>query len=326
MIDLNDLWSQLSSESKSQQRQGTLKKSIFRKVGLSIGYDTKDNKKLLLLDIESEGMINDAHFPQWEGTLIETRKTGENSHVIALKLLNEDYISIFNSLITDLLEKIKDAKSNREAVTCFADTLYEWYEFFKKHGIKVLSENRQRGIYGELYFIKNHLLYRMDAMKALNSWQGHELKHHDFSFPNGVLEVKTTIRKAHKKVKIASEKQLDNTGFPHLYLYCITLNMDSNNGQSLVELVQELEDHFSQFPNVGVLFNNFLINTGYLTDHEKYYQRNKYIFKQEFLFDVGDDFPKITDPPEGVGDVQYSLMIGSVLPYQIETSEIDKLI
>jgi len=326
MINLNDLWAELSAESNSEKRGGTLKRSIYRELGLSVGYDTHDDKKLLLLDIESPETISDAHFPKWEGTIIEKKKVGPENYAIALKLLDEDFISIFNALITDLLNNIKKAKSNQEAVTCFTDALYKWYEFFKKHGTKVLSENVQRGIYGELYFIKEHLIAKMEAVKALNCWQGHELKHHDFSFPNGVLEVKTTIRKAHKKVMISSEKQLDNTGFPHLYLYCITLNMDSNNGESLVELVHSLEEYFSEYPNAGIIFNNFLSNTGYLRDHEHYYQENKYIFKNEFLFEVGDDFPKITDPPEGVGDVKYTLMIASCLTHQVDTSELDNLI
>jgi hypothetical protein len=318
MINLNRIWKELSIESKSEERHGTLQRSVSRESGLKIGYDTNDNKKLLLLNIDNPEDINDSHFPQWEGTSIEKKKIGPESYAIALKLLDDDYISIFNALIRDLHENIKNSKSNHEAITCFANALYKWYEFFKKYGTKVLSENAQRGIYGELYFLKEHLINNSEAIIALNAWKGHEMKHHDYSFPNGVLEVKTTIRKAHKKVTISNEKQLDNTGFPHLFLYCITLNMDSNNGESLVELVHGLEDYFSKYPNAATIFNNFLSNTGYLKDHEKYYQGNKYIFKNEFLFEVDDNFPKITDPPEGVGDVKYSLMIGSCLEHQVE--------
>ena len=47
MIDLDNLWIQLSQESKSTERKGILKRSILREVGLSVGYDTVDNKKIL---------------------------------------------------------------------------------------------------------------------------------------------------------------------------------------------------------------------------------------------------------------------------------------
>jgi len=318
MIDLKNLWDQLSKESDAQEKSGILKRSIKSKVGLSIGYDTSDNKKLLLLNIDNPDSIKNSHFPKWEGTSIEKKPLGENKFAIILKLIDEDCINIFNALINDLLERIVNTNNNHEAVTCFADTIYKWYEFFKKFGKKVLSEQKQRGIYGELYFLNTHLKPKHEAIEILNCWKGHKLKHHDFSFPNGALEVKTTIRKAHKKVVISSEKQLDNTGFPNLYLYCITLNMDSNNGESLVDLVNNLNDYFRNQPNASTLFKKYLSNAGYLTAHENYYNENKYIFKKEYLFEVNDDFPQISNPPEGIGDIKYSLMIGSCLEHQVE--------
>ena len=318
MINLDNLWKQLSQESETTERKGILKRSILKEVGLSVGYDTVDNKKILLLEIEDPEMINDSDFPEWEGTELGKRQVGPEKYAIMLKLLDEENLSIYNALIKDLHSSIAQAETNLEAVTCFTNVFYKWYEFFKKFGTKALSEQAQRGIYGELYFIKKHLLDKSDAVNVLNSWQGHELKHHDFSFPNGVAEVKTTIRKAHKKVHIASEKQLDNTGLPNLYLYCITLNMDANNGQSLVEMGNSLSDFFDQYPNAAVLFNKFLSNTGYLTEHEEHYHENKYIFKNEYLFEVRDDFPRIIDPSEGVGDVKYTLMIGSCINYKVD--------
>ncbi len=75
MINLNDLWAELSAESSSEKRGGTLKRSIYRELGLSVGYDTHDDKKLLLLDIESPETISNAHFPKWEGTIIEKKPT-----------------------------------------------------------------------------------------------------------------------------------------------------------------------------------------------------------------------------------------------------------
>ena len=76
-----------------------------------------------------------------------------------------------------------------------------------------------------------------------------------------------------------------------------------------------------------MLFSNYLNNSGYLEGHEEHYDENKYIFKKEYLFKVDDDFPKITDPPEGIGDIKYSLMIASVIDFSVPINEnIDKLV
>ena len=326
MNSLDNKWNKLKNDeiklkSNLPERRGVLKISISKKHGLSIGLDLQDSKKLLLLDIDNYKIVEDAHFPDWEGTLIQKKETEPGKFSVMLKLLDNESSSIFNSLINDLITEIKNTKNNLEALTCFTDLLFRWYEFFKKFGNKVLSEQRQRGLYGELYLIKNHLINNSEAAQVLSFWKGHELKHHDFSFPNGALEVKTTIRKAHKKVMISSEKQLDNTGFKNLFLYCITLNMDSNSGESLSKIVQDLEDYFKDYPGTGMLFNNYISNAGFIGDHREEYDKNKYILKKEYLFEVDKKFPKITEPPEGLGDIKYSLMIASVLSHEVKISE-----
>ena len=46
------------------KRKGILKRSILKELGLFIGYDTYDNKKVLLLEIDDPGMIHDSDFPK----------------------------------------------------------------------------------------------------------------------------------------------------------------------------------------------------------------------------------------------------------------------
>tara|TARA_B100000519_G_C14196096_1_gene415515 strand:+ start:54 stop:1037 length:984 start_codon:yes stop_codon:yes gene_type:complete len=321
MKKLEDIWSKLESDKDKVTSGGMLKVSVSRKHGFSIGLDTSDSKKILLIEIDDDAVVDDNHFPSWEGTLIQKRETESGNYFVVLKLIDDECNHIFNALLNDVIVQIKETSNNSEALTCFIDLLFKWSEFFKKHGKKVLSEQRQRGLFGELYFIKHHLAGKIDGHKVIHFWKGHELKHHDFSFPNGALEVKTTIRKAHKKVVISSEKQLDDTGFDNLFLYCITLNMDSNSGQSLTGLVNELYEFFNDFPGASMLFSNYLNNSGYLEEHEEHYDENKYIFKKEYLFKVSDDFPKITDPPEGIGDIKYSLMIASVVDFSVPINE-----
>ena len=273
-----------------------------------------DKTKLLMLKISDPSLIENDHFPKWEGTKIEKRIIAKDQYAVVVKLLNEEAIDIFNALINDIQNQVKEA-NNDQALTLFTECIYKWYEFFKKFKLKILSQEQQRGIFGELYFIKNHLLPVIDPVEALNNWYGHDGMHQDFSFRNGNVEVKTTIRKEHKKVRISSEKQLDDTGLPNLFLYCITLNLDPNNGESLSDIVESLREYLCQFPNAVNIFDTYLCNTGYLDEHAEHYDRYKYIFKKEYMFRVEDEFPRIIDPPEGVGSLEYSLVLSACLDY-----------
>ena len=101
--------------------------------------------------------MDDSHFPSWEGTLIQKQETELGKYSVVLKLIDDECNYIFDALLNDLIMKIKETNNSSETLTCFIDLLFKWSKFFKKYGKKVLSEQRQRGLFGELYFIKNHL-------------------------------------------------------------------------------------------------------------------------------------------------------------------------
>ena len=312
---ITDLWTNIIDDVEATERRGLVKRSLLDKVGLYLGMDTLDSNKILIQIIEDSDSIHIEDLPKWEGAEFQIRKVSQNDLAITLKLLDPEFEDIFNSLLNDLYEQLSKAEDNLDAVKFFVSTIDKWNTFFKKFGTKILSEERQRGIYGELYFLKNHVLKYCSGRDALSSWGGHSGKHQDFSFSNGNVEVKTTIRKQHKKVSISSEKQLDNTGLENLFLYCITLNQDDNSGQSLPGIVEELIIELSSVPNADIIFKEYLLRTGYLDEHVEYYDKNKYIFKKEYMFRVENDFPRIVDPIEGVGDVEYTVVIGSCMNF-----------
>jgi len=312
---IKDLWSNIIKDVKTTSRQGLVKRSLIDSVGLYLGMDTNDSNKILIQIIEDPDAIHIDDLPKWEGAEFNIRKVSNDDSAITLKLLDLEFGDIFNSLLNDLFHQLSHADDNLDAIKLFVSTIDKWNTFFKKYGTKILSEQRQRGIYGELYFLKNHVLRYLSGRDSLTSWGGHSGKHQDFSFINGNVEVKTTIRKQHKKVSISSEKQLDNTGMENLFLYCITLNQDDNSGQSLPEIVNDLLIKLSSTPNSDIIFKEFLFRTGYLEEHAEFYDKNKYIFKKEYMFRVEDNFPRIMDPIEGVGDVKYTVGIGSCLNY-----------
>jgi len=321
MNNLSEIWNQLEKEAVTAPGDGTLTQHLFSKLGLSIGLEVKTRNKLLLLEIENSNEVDSSQFPQWEGVKTDLITLG-SKEVIVLILEDEECLHIFNSLINDFYNALQHAKDKLEAYRLFIEILFRWYGFFKKFGTKVLSETKLRGIFGELYFLSNYLLQKYDALSVIKSWQGPDKMHHDFTFLNGNVEVKSTIRKAHKKVTIANEKQMDDTGLPFLYLYCITLNIDSNNGESLPEIVIKIRDILSDNYIALQLFNNALGTLGYNDEHSDIYGRHKYIFTKDYLFHVRKGFPRITEVDEGVGDVKYSLVISSCMGFisDIESS------
>lgn len=325
MKEINNLWIALDKDLSTlnpKVNAGLLKRSLLSRFGLFLGYDIRDRKKTIILSLKDKAFISEDDFPQWEGVVIEKRIISAGIEGIVLKLVNDDGIDIYNSLAKDIYSSLSEAESDYDAISYFINTLYKWNEFFKKFGVHVLSEIKQRGLYGELFFLYSYVLKIIPPREALKSWCGNRPYHQDFNFINGNVEVKATIGKEHKTVLISSEKQLDNTGLKHLFLYCISLNKDINSGESLPDLVKKIQNKINSEIDVKYLFKDFLLGRGYLEEHEKFYNQNKYILKKEYFFEVKDNFPRIVDLPEGVGDLKYSINVSSCRDYITKTSNI----
>lgn len=324
MKDIKKLWDYIEEDIESIKsrdiQKGILKRSLIDRVGLFIGIDIEDNNKLLIQVIDSTDLIHISDFPKWEGTFIEIKKISKTKEAIVVKLINIELIDIFNSLTIDIFKKLENTETNEEAVQKFCLNFNKWNTFFKKYGIKILSEEKIKGLFGELYFLKNWVMKYLSNRSSLDSWIGYESSSQDFTFINGNVEVKTTSGKQHKKISISNEKQLDKTGLDNLFLYCLTLHSDVNSGLSLPELIIDLKKIFSKNTNNVFLFEEYLLRAGYIDEHSKYYLKNKYIIKKEYFFEIDDDFPKITDPPEGVGDIRYSVVISSCIKFNREIS------
>ena len=316
MINLSEKWKELIEYiSKNEILDDIPKVKIdsFVKIGMD-----SDHNKVIIAEYNSDQHVDIDLLPNWQGTDIYTQNISESKNLLNIKLLNDEYVDIFNAMLKDILLRLKFRDSNEDKFTIYLSTIIKWHNFFKKNGKKIMSENRQRGLFGELYFIKSHLADKINYPKAIKSWAGYSNATHDFSFPGTNIEVKTTIRKAHKKIKISSEKQLDNTGIKHLNLYCVTLNIDSNNGLSLVDIVNQIKSDLADFPNSLNLFNDHLNMCGYNIEHEVHYCKNKYIKKRDYMFSVDENLPRIIDIPEGTGDLEYTLSIAACMDNEIE--------
>ncbi len=125
------------------------------------------------------------------------------------------YNEVFSAMVENLFQCLNSCKTEAQIVRPFLERLAAWQQFFQKNGFTGLGEEAQRGLYGELYFIKKHLLsIPKHFAEEMSGWTGSKRRQHDFQFGETVIEVKTCISKQHQKLQISSEQQLDETLVP----------------------------------------------------------------------------------------------------------------
>ncbi|MEQ1678566.1 MAG: PD-(D/E)XK motif protein, partial [Chitinophagaceae bacterium] len=85
-----------------------------------------------------------------------------------------------------------------------------------------------------------------DYIQCLKAWTGPSKAIQDFQFGRWALEVKTTSGKNHQKIYVSSERQLDDSLIPAIFLYHLSLDIRNGNGETLNALIDSIYDLLSR--------------------------------------------------------------------------------
>lgn len=321
-----DLEKNLSDNSSSHQR--TYRRlDLEKETGVRLGCTSPGSVWELLIEAGSYGENYSLEFPKWKGMDFEVLTLDvpkrDTTH-IRLFLEQRENRDIFVTVCADLVQTLDGCLTNESRRSEITDFLTRWSRFFERHGQEGLSSEEQRGLYGELQWLQHMARAGIEPLAAVNSWKGCTRNYHDFEANGHVVEVKTTMTKEPRKVQINNERQLDDRGLNSLHLFVLTLAKSSGGGETLPNLVQSLRGIFSGKP-VAYTFEHSLREAGYLDIHVHIYNNSYSAIKKE-LFRVREGFPRITDVPQGLGDLHYTVVLSACGHFKYELSEYFQLI
>lgn len=228
------------------------------------------------------------------------------------------FADVFTALADDLARRVAAAAGPAEQARVFLGQLARWQKFLSASQ-EGLRDEEQRGLWGELHFLRAHLLPALGA-DAVSGWKGWEKAHQDFQFVSGAAEVKTTLAKRPQVVRITSERQLDSSGWRALFLHVIALEPRDGGGETLPALVASFRAALAGEATALEAFEDGLLAYGYLDAHAGRYVERGYLVRSEATFHVRRGFPRLVekDLPTGVGEVSYGLSVAALDTFAIE--------
>lgn len=326
-----DIWTDLDASASHKTCHGTVR----RLVGLDaicpmfIGVKAPAMLRTFILEVPRDNVPLSDIIPVSRGLHFMVQITGDeilsNHASLILSSSAVGYNEIFASIAEDLYSKLHSLTKRKEVIAGFLTRVRLWQVFFEKQGNDGLSEEAQRGLYGEIQFLKNHVLPCASNMeKAVLAWTGPRSRQHDFQFGAAAVEVKTSASKQHQKLQIASEQQLDETTVEKLYLYYLSVALIEGGADTLPALVDDIRAVLSLQPSALAEFDNLLIEAGYVDSHRGKYNSIGYSIREYAVFLVENDFPRIreSDIRSGVGDVKYSISVAQCRNYEVSCSEL----
>lgn len=238
---------------------------------------------------------------------------------LLILLLNKQHKDIFSTLCEDLIFGVSDVSTEQTLVAKLLERLAKWQSLFEKVGKQGLSDEAQRGLYGEIYFLRFFLTNNSDKNYCVKSWLGPEKSIQDFQYSNWAVEVKTTHGNNHQKIHITNERQLDDSIIEKIFLYHLSLDVRVGNGESLNTLIDGVLELLDENIIASNLFKLKLLESGYYDIHRPLYIERGYIIRQDNIYRVSGNFPRITESqiPIGVGDVKYSIVLSESEEWRI---------
>lgn len=331
---IEDIWESMENDTVIDTKSFILKRrlnpqSLF---DIFLAMEKPKNKRILLLEISASNIPNTDSLPQSKGFELHTLSRPENSEDrvnLELSLTNSEYSDIFSSLAKDIIDQIDEQKNEVSLIKAFIERIIKWQYFLERYGTEGLNDRAQRGLYGELWFLREYQINILGKNKGVESWKGPYGKAQDFQFSDCAIEVKTSIGKQHQNIHISNEQQLDDTGFKKLYLHHLSLiESPERNGETLFEIVDDIRKIVASDPMANRKMDETLIKAGYLDVHSDRYNEISYTIKSSNIFRVTGNFPRIIEKNilNGVGDIRYSISLAECMHYVMDESDFKMII
>ena len=250
---------------------------------------------------------------------IYTDGTKIDSKMLLIQLLAPAQRDTSSFLCENLINSVKDSDSDEAMIKSVISQLDKWRNLFDKAGSEGLSPAEQQGLYGELGFLKKLISKNVfPASEAVDYWVGVDAAQRDFMGDAWAVEVKTTATSNPQEVTINSERQLDETLFDNLYLYHCSVETTKQNGETLPDRINKLRRSLENEPAALSKFNEKLITAGYCDEDEALYAFRAYKLRDESIYRVEGDFPRIkeSDLRGGVGNLTYSVVRSACAAYR----------
>ena len=322
-MNLEDIWSAIEKDKLHSGAVGIIRRRILPDAccDLFLGIEKPSNRRVFLLRVATADLPDAKLLPHAKGfevRLLTLPDDPAGHSSVLLSQTSEAFRDIFTTLTADVAAHIAPTQDHKTAVEKLLARLKRWQQFLERSGPDGLSDEAQRGLFGELWFIR-HYLVPVAGQQAITAWTGPSWAPQDFQFSGVAVEVKTTIAKEHQKLPVTGEKQLESSAQLRVFLFHLSLTAQRDTGMTLPALIAELRELFAQHPLSLAAFEDGLLATGYLDAHESRYAHPGYLHREHHFFEVRNDFPRIVgaDLRDGVGDVTYSINVAACMPYLV---------
>lgn len=303
MNSFAEMFKQLEKDIVNEQRKIPLKSP------LSVFYGITIEKQLRLAFISN---ISPCELESTKEIKVTQGKESDNVYWTCFDLLNEEAKDVFFVFCESLLDSINDIEDEQEALSMIKNRYYAWKLLLKNKGR--MSYEMYQGLFGELYYLSEHLSKSISIDDAVSAWVGPDGYSKDFSIGDDWFEIKT-IGTSATTIKINSLTQLDSDLNGHLITIVVEKmsNKYSSGLCSVHDLFVEILNKIKN-PSIKDEFTNKVLKYGYI-DEDNELNSHKFEVKKVTSYKVDNGFPRLTRNQiknQAISNVTYEVLINAI--------------
>lgn len=309
MINIKDLFESIPKSILGNQKKINIKSPLKVYYGLSRegSYRVSFLSSVRPFSIESTKLIK-----------VLQLNESENVYWTCFDLLDSNAEETYYTLIEDLLMSFNGIEDETDCLKAIKNRFLVWKKMLGRTSNSGISEDKARGLFGELYFLKNYLFDKYGKEQAIKSWGAPEGNPKDFTVNDYWYEVKT-LGTSVNEVEISSITQLDSENEGQLALIRLEKMSQTTDGPD--SCVESLVNSILNSLNDLELKDLFLAKL----DREKYSaidENCKLKFKAHGItrYLVNDSFPRIKAGDikyVEITDVKYSLFVNALDNFKV---------
>ena len=321
MSKLKEIWENQASSIKNE----VIRERVENIPGLNcyLGTISFSKAKIFLLELEASLPVHSNYLMRFVGVEIQVLPANKGTKELAIILLENELSDIFTFFIEDIINSLTCVSNQEDAILIISGKINYWKKLFSKFTGGLLTPQQQRGLFGELYFLKLMLDNLNNDEKVIRAWQAPTGANQDFYFDGNAIEIKTSKSNS-PSIKISNEFQLDTTGLKNLYVAFYKLNEYPGNEYTLFSIISDIRSQLESKQEVLIEFNLKVESLGISPDNEAEYNTMTLSVRDEKYYFVTPDFPKIKTETidNAISKVSYEIAPNQCTAFEIPFNSI----
>lgn len=316
-MSLATIWEQLEGE-LPEGMDGRMMRRVHAESAMDIFVWSQSREPRRALELQVPTSDATLELPVGtRGISMSRQVVNDATTALVLELTDASAVELFGVVCTDIAAVVSRCNETAAATATWVGRYNRWRRLLER-APKGLTGTRQRGLFAELWVLREIFARNIGITDAVASWVGPDKAARDFEWAGRAVEVKSSATNEPQLVTINGERQLDDAQLESLHLVHLSLEILPGSGETLPQMVSSVRALAAGGPAEAQL-SDALLESGYADHHAELYEHMGYAVRRLSILKVGEGFPRITekDLDDGVGSVTYKLVIDACREHEI---------